>query len=89
MAMEDQTQELLKREALETDKADLLGLLDLRFGGLVSEEVKANIEEIDNQDALERLIIVAANILTWEQFVEELKVNGSSFKIVGEQYRPF
>ena len=87
MSVKDQTQEVMQQEALLTDRADLLGLLELRFGA-IPPEVRTAIEQIDKLESLERLILVAANLATWEQFLAELEVNNASFRIVGEYYRP-
>lgn len=87
MTTKDQTQEVLQGEALQTDRDDLLGLLELRFGE-VPAEVQTAIENIDKLDALERLILVAANLATWKQFLAELEISSAAFRIVGEYYRP-
>ncbi|WP_245578087.1 hypothetical protein [Alicyclobacillus herbarius] len=81
-------EERRREEALRTDKADLLALLALRFG-LVPREVSEFILNIEDTSQLERLILIAANVPTWTAFVKELKAPKQSFRIVGEQYRPF
>lgn len=77
----------LRMEALQTDKDDLLAILSLRFG-IVPIETKAQIEAVTDGAQLERLVLVAANVPTFESFVEELNESKESFRIVGEGYNP-
>jgi hypothetical protein len=77
-----------QQEALETDKEDLLNLLAMRFGP-VPGDVRAQIEAMTDGNAVERLILVAANVPAWETFVAELKESQRAFRIVGSQYQPF
>lgn len=76
-----------EEQALRTDKEDLLAILTMRFG-TVTEDVREEIERIDKLDVLERLILVAANVPTWETFVKELKEGKDSFKLIGQMYDP-
>ncbi len=83
----DAIQKEWQANAIDTDKEDLLGLLRLRFGD-VPHVVEEMIRQIKDGNALERLILVAANVSTWATFMEELKENGTAFRIVGERYHP-
>ncbi|MCL6517199.1 hypothetical protein [Alicyclobacillus sp.] len=84
----DKIQAQWRQEALETDREDLIGLLELRFGPL-PEEVRTKIEAIQDGNALERLILVAANVPKFETFLAELAESKTAFRIVGSQYQPF
>ncbi|MCL6597385.1 MAG: hypothetical protein K6T81_01440 [Alicyclobacillus macrosporangiidus] len=84
----DEIQAQWKQEALETDKKDLLGLLTMRFGP-VPDDVREKIEAMTDGNAVERLILVAANVPAWETFMAELKESKTAFRIVGSQYQPF
>ncbi|MCL6593991.1 MAG: hypothetical protein K6T31_08450 [Alicyclobacillus sp.] len=77
-----------QQEALETDREDLIGLLELRFSP-VSDEVRTKIEAIRDENALERLIVIAANVPKFETFLAELAESKTAFRIVGSQYQPF
>jgi len=77
-----------KQDALATDKEDLMGLLELRFGAL-PEGVPDVIASIADGNVLERLILVAANVPTWDAFASELMQRDAAFRIVGNQYQPF
>lgn len=83
----DTVQSQWHQDALETDREDLIGLLELRFGQ-VSYDVQAQIEAIQDANALERLILVAANVPEFRTFLEELKESKTAFRIVGSQYQP-
>lgn len=83
----DALQKEWQANAVDTDKEDLLGLLALRFGD-VPDVVEELIRQIEDSSALERLILVAANVPTWTTFMEELKESGTAFRIVGERYHP-
>lgn len=76
-----------EERALKTDKEDLLAILQMRFGE-VPEEVRETIEQIDKLETLERFILVAANVPTWETFLQELKEGQDSFRLVGQMYDP-
>ncbi|KUO96367.1 hypothetical protein [Ferroacidibacillus organovorans] len=84
----DRIQNQWQQDALATDKDDLTGLLNLRFG-TVPQEVLEQIERITDANALERLVLVAANVPNWEAFIMELEGSASAFRIVGTQYQPF
>lgn len=84
----DKIQAQWKQEALETDREDLLGLLELRFGS-VTDEVREKIEAIQDGNALQRLIIIAANVPALETFLAELHESKPAFRIVGSQYQLF
>ncbi|KYP79446.1 hypothetical protein [Ferroacidibacillus organovorans] len=84
----DKIQDQWKQDALATDKDDLIGLLNLRFG-TVPQEITGQIERITDANALERLVLVAANVPNWKTFIMELEGSESAFRIVGTQYQPF
>src|SRR5699024_12671484 len=44
--------------------------------------------ELNTLDALERLILVAANAPSFQVFLEELEQSEGSFRIVGERFNP-
>ncbi|HEX7057175.1 MAG TPA: hypothetical protein VF260_08280 [Bacilli bacterium] len=73
--------------AMAIDREDLLAILEMRFGE-VPEDVQNEIRAIQKLDALERLILVAANVPRWEVFLSELREGKDQFKIVGEMYNP-
>ena len=76
-----------QEEALAVDRADLIGLLSLRFG-FVPQAVQEEIEGITQLETVERLILVAANVPTWDAFLADLREGSSAFKIVGDVYNP-
>lgn len=76
-----------EQEALKIDKEDLLAVLHMRFGD-VPAEVREDIENIDKLNIVERLIVVAANVPTWETFLKELKEGRDAFRIAGQMYDP-
>ena len=84
----DKIQEQWEENAVVTDKEDLLSLLALRFGS-VPAQAKEEIRRIADSNALERLILVAANVPTWDAFAAELKECRTAFRITGTQYQPF
>ncbi|SET17307.1 hypothetical protein SAMN05216389_106162 [Oceanobacillus limi] len=69
------------------DREDLLHVLRMRFGDIAPGIVE-KIYEIDDLEALERLILVAANAPTLRIFLEELEAGNNSFKLVGERFNP-
>lgn len=74
-------------EMLAADRHDLLMVLAMRFGS-VPEAVKTEIEAIKQTETLERLILAAANVPSWDGFVEELREGQGAFKLTGELYNP-
>lgn len=74
-------------EAAQTDREDLLALLEIRFGR-IPPEIRKQIEDIEQPDTLERLILVGANVPSWEVFVAELQEKDTAFRIVGERFNP-
>lgn len=82
-----EVQARLQAQALEVDREDLLALLYLRFGE-VPGAMEAEIKNISKPETLERLIIVAANVPSWEGFVKELAEGKDAFRIVGDPYNP-
>lgn len=73
--------------AAAIDREDLLAILTMRFGA-VPAKVRERIEACGNVEALERLVLVAANVPTWDLFVAELDGKGDDFKVVGERFDP-
>ncbi|HLZ21801.1 MAG TPA: hypothetical protein VKQ30_06745 [Ktedonobacterales bacterium] len=73
--------------AAETDRADLLAILNIRFGAL-PDMVRNQIEACRDLDRLERLILVAANVPTWQVFLDELASGSDEFKVVGARFDP-
>ncbi len=80
-------QQRLRDEALHVDKEDLIGVLTLRFGG-VPKDIEEAIRTITDGPQLERLILVAANVPTFERFVEELGEGNRAFRMVGDGFNP-
>lgn len=78
---------LSDEEALRIDRADLLAILQQRFGS-IPEDVRQQIERLDDLDTMNRLILVAVNASKFEIFVNELKEGKDAFRIVGEQFNP-
>ncbi|HET7627173.1 MAG TPA: hypothetical protein VFK44_02190 [Bacillales bacterium] len=72
---------------LVEDREDLLALLHMRFGRQPSGVVDA-IYDIRQLDALQRLILAAANSPHWEMFLEELNAGDSAARIAGQAFSP-
>ncbi len=75
------------QEALDLDRQDLLAVLSLRFG-TIPAEVQERIATCTELAALERWILVAANVPTWRAFLEEFQVGSRAFKLVGPRFDP-
>jgi hypothetical protein len=73
--------------AAAVDREDVLAILRMRFGA-VPRDVQERIESCDNLDQLERLVLVAANVPTWDDFLAELTSASDEFKIVGARFDP-
>ncbi len=93
---QDKTPNSLTREELSSaiqdpwlaqDQADLLAVLELRFGD-IPEGVIQQVRTLDDGNALQRLILVAANAPTWEAFYTELLAGPEAFRLVGERFDP-
>ncbi|WP_163971763.1 hypothetical protein [Oceanobacillus halotolerans] len=69
------------------EKEDLLGLIQMRFGG-VPEDIKGKIMALEDLDVLDRLFLIAVNAANWDVFVSELNEGKDSFKIVGDGFDP-
>lgn len=79
---------LYKEEAdLVQDREDLIAVLKMRFGDMEAKTIEA-IYDIKEIDALDRLILIAANAPKLQVFLEELQEGTDSFRIVGEQFNP-
>lgn len=75
------------RAAAAIDREDLLAILAMRFGdvpGAVCDRIAA----CHDLTTLERLVLVAANVPTWEDFLAELDRQGDDFKVVGARFDP-
>ena len=75
------------RAAAAIDRDDLLAILTMRFG-IVPSAVREQIEKCQDLETLERLVLVAANVPTWEVFLAELDGKGDDFKVVGARFDP-
>jgi hypothetical protein len=82
-AMSDET----RRAFLSSDREDLLAVLSLRFGS-VPQSVQARIAACDDAAALERWILVAANVPDWASFLSDLDAGSQAFRLVGVRYEP-
>lgn len=80
-------QERLKDEAVATDMEDLIAVLLLRFGS-IPQVVQQQIEAMTDGSTLERLVLVAANVPTFRNFVDELGQGKEAFRMVGEGFNP-
>ena len=76
-----------KESDLVQDREDLIAILRMRFGQ-VSPHMIERIYELNELDTLERLILVAANVPSYETFLEEMEEEPGSFKITGERFNP-
>lgn len=72
---------------LVDDREDLIAVLQMRFSNIPGEVVQ-RIYEIDDLNALQRLILVAANAPDWQVFMEELGTFKGSYRLVGESFNP-
>lgn len=84
---EDERAARRAQAATAVDHEDMLAILNMRFGAVPSE-VRERIESCDNLDQLERLVLVAANVPTWDDFLAELTSASDEFKIVGARFNP-
>jgi len=80
-------EQLMRSQALEADKIDLIHILTDRFGS-VPEDVLRKLEAISELDVMDRLFLVAVNAAEWSIFVTELNDGQHSFKIIGEDFNP-
>ncbi|WP_232699247.1 hypothetical protein [Brevibacillus daliensis] len=74
-------------DLLAMDKEDVLEVLRIRFGD-VPEDISNKINEIKKLDAMQRLIMVAANASNYNVFLEELLAGEASYKLLGERFDP-
>jgi hypothetical protein len=72
---------------LVDDREDLIAVLQMRFGHLTGAIIE-RIYEIDDINTLQRLILAAANAVSWDVFVEELSAGERSFRLLGENFNP-
>ena len=85
--MPDPTSDARQRALLQADRDDLLEVLTIRFGA-VPEDMRARIAVCNNQETLERLILVAANVPDWATFLKDFDAGPNAFKMVGASYEP-
>lgn len=85
--MTTDTETQRQAETMQVDREDILALLSIRFG-LIPESVVKAIHDIEDPPALERLVLVAANVPNWQTFLDELKSGLTAFKIIGQSYNP-
>ncbi len=76
-----------EEEILIEDRRDVLEVLSMRFG-TVPEDIMRQIEAVRQPEAMQRLILVAANAADWDVFLEELREGEASFRILGERFDP-
>jgi hypothetical protein len=79
--------DMMRNAALESDKRDLIEILQGRFGQ-VTDDIKQKIIEVSDLDVMDRLFVVAVNAANWGVFVKELYEGKDSFKIIGEEFNP-
>lgn len=72
---------------LVQDREDVIAVLRMRFGEIPSPIIEG-INRMQQLDALQRLILVAANAADLNVFLEELRSGESSFRLLGERYNP-
>lgn len=72
---------------LVDDREDLIAVLQMRFGHVTGKIIE-KIYEIDDLNTLQRLILAAANAVSWDVFVEELSAGERSFRLLGENFNP-
>lgn len=85
---DDEAERMARRmQAAAVDREDLLAILAMRFGSVPSG-VRERIEACQDLEAIERLVLVAANVPTWEVFLAELDGKGDDFKVVGARFDP-
>jgi hypothetical protein len=72
---------------LVDDREDLIAVLQMRFGHVTGKIIEI-IYEIDDLNTLQRLILAAANAVSWDVFVEELSAGERSFRLLGENFNP-
>ena len=72
---------------LVDDREDLIAVLQMIFGQLTGAIIE-RIYEIDDINTLQRLILAAANAVSWDVFVEELSAGERSFRLLGENFNP-
>lgn len=87
MSEEDERAAYRVQAAAAVDREDLLAILTIRYG-TVPSEVRERIEACRDLDTLERLVLVAANVPTWDVFLAELTAASDEFKVVGARFDP-
>lgn len=76
-----------KESEFVQDREDLIAILRMRFGE-VPPSIVEKIYGFSDLDTLERNILVAANVPSFEIFLEEIEEDPKSFKITGERFNP-
>ncbi|MDQ6597598.1 hypothetical protein E2K98_05895 [Bacillus salipaludis] len=72
---------------LVDDREDLIAVLRMRFGSIPGEMIE-DIYGIVDMNALQRLILSAANAANWDVFLEEFNEGRDSFRLLGEKFNP-
>ncbi|ULT59317.1 hypothetical protein L1999_12635 [Neobacillus drentensis] len=72
---------------LVDDREDLIALLQIRFGAIPGEMIE-DIYAIDDMNALQRLILSAANAASWPVFLEEFHSDRKAYRLVGDNFNP-
>lgn len=73
---------------LVQDREDLITIIQMRFGEC-PYEVITKIYDICDFHQLQRLILVAANVDSFQTFLEELEESEQAYRLVGERFQPF
>jgi len=76
-----------KDAMLVDDREDLIAVLRMRFGDIPGEMIE-EIYQIDDMNTLQRLILAAANAVSWSVFKEEMQAGNDSFRLLGEGFNP-
>ncbi|MBP1933566.1 hypothetical protein [Ammoniphilus resinae] len=76
-----------KDAMLVNDREDLIAVLRMRFGDIPGEMIE-EIYQIDDMNTLQRLILAAANAVSWSVFKEEMQAGNESFRLLGEGFNP-
>ncbi|QXJ32215.1 hypothetical protein [Saccharolobus shibatae] len=74
-------------EVSDEDISDLLYVLRMKFGE-VPQSVIDRIKSIKRLSTIDRLILVAANVSTFNDFLIELNAGEEKFKMVGDKFNP-
>ena len=76
-----------EQHMIAMDREDVIEVIRMRFGHL-SEEAAEQLNQITRPEAMQRLILVAANATNIDVFMEELRAGADSFKMLGDRFDP-